>query len=59
MLICKICGYKQYDTETITVFQKRFPQEESHDIPYYCGACLDNASDTDYEQMIEEMEERK
>lgn len=41
-LICKECGYKQYDEETIHGYKKKFPYEEEHDIPYVCGACQDS-----------------
>lgn len=41
-LVCKECGYKQYDEETIKAYQNMFPNTEEHDIPYLCGACLDN-----------------
>ena len=41
-LICKMCGYKQYDEETIREYKRRFPSEEEHDIPYLCGACQDS-----------------
>ena len=40
-LTCKRCGYKQYDPGTIAVFRDRYPDTEDHDIPYVCGACLD------------------
>lgn len=55
-LICKVCGYKQTDEETLKVFKQRFPDMEEHDIPYYCGACLDNATDEEYEQMLDDMQ---
>ena len=42
MLVCKICGYKQYDEETIEIVKNKYPDMEEHDIPYYCGACQDN-----------------
>jgi len=41
-LVCKTCGYKQYDLETIKEFRKKYPGTENHDIPYTCGACMDN-----------------
>lgn len=40
-LTCKICGYKQYDPQTVQVYRERFPGIPEHDIPYTCGACLD------------------
>ena len=55
MLVCKKCGYKHSDAETIKFIKRKFPHVEEHDIPYYCGACLDNASDEEYDRMIEEM----
>ena len=54
-LVCKVCGYEQTDEETLKVFKQRFPDMEEHDIPYYCGACLDNATDEEYEQMLDDM----
>ena len=41
-LVCKKCGYKQHDDEAILEFKKQFPDLEEHDIPYCCGACMDN-----------------
>lgn len=41
-LVCKNCGYKQYDDETVEAMKKIFANLEEHDIPYYCGACMDN-----------------
>lgn len=41
-LVCKICGYKQYDEETIKAYKEEYPDMEEHDIPYECGACMDN-----------------
>lgn len=40
-LVCKKCGYKQYDDATISAMQARYPGVEEHDIPYLCGACMD------------------
>lgn len=57
-LVCKKCGYKQYDEDTIIEISKQFPECENHDIPYYCGACLDNASDSEYEEMVDEMNKK-
>jgi hypothetical protein len=54
-LICKKCGYKQYDYDTIEYQKKIFPDLEEYDIPYYCGACMDNASDQEYMEMEQEM----
>jgi hypothetical protein len=54
-LVCKECGYKQYDEETIAETKKVFPDIEEHDIPYYCGACMDNATDEECEEMEKEM----
>ena len=41
-LICKCCGYKQCDDETIEYFKVKYPDMKEHDIPYICGACQDN-----------------
>ena len=41
-LVCKICGYKQRDEETVEHFKKIYPNVPEHDIPYICGACQDN-----------------
>lgn len=49
-LVCKVCGYKQYDNETIQEFKKIYPDMEEHDIPYICGACMDS----DLEEKIKE-----
>ena len=59
MLICKKCGHKQSDERTIKYFKKKFRHVEEHDIPYYCGACLDNASDDDYDAMCAEMDNQE
>lgn len=44
-LVCKRCGYKQYDDATAAELKKIFPNLEEHDIPYYCGACMDEDDD--------------
>ena len=54
-LVCKKCGYKQYDEETISEMKKIFPELEEHDIPYYCGACVDAAISYEYLDMMHEM----
>ena len=54
-LVCKKCGYKQYDEVTIEYQKKIFPDIEEHDIPYYCGACMDNAISDEYLIMMQEM----
>lgn len=54
-LICKICGYKQSDDDTVEYFKEKFPGMEEHDIPYYCGACLNNMSDEEYDAAKDEM----
>ena len=54
-LVCKNCGYKQYDEETIAVMKARFSDLEEHDIPYYCGACMEEASELEYIEMEQEM----
>lgn len=55
-LVCKKCGYKQHDEETIKYYSDIHLDNDIHDIPYYCGACLDNADEEEYEEMITEME---
>lgn len=59
MLICKKCGHKQSDEQTIKYFKKKFRFVEEYDIPYYCGACLDNASDEEYDQMCAAMDNQE
>ena len=54
-LVCKKCGYKQTDEDTVCELTKRFPELEEHDIPYYCGACMDKASEQEYIDMEQEM----
>jgi hypothetical protein len=54
-LVCKECGYKQYDEETIVELKKIHPDLEEHDIPYYCGTCMESASDERYIEMDQEM----
>lgn len=54
-LVCKKCGYKQNDMKTIKILFKKFPQLEEHDIPYYCGACMDEASEQEYSYMEQKM----
>ena len=54
-LVCKKCGYKQYDDDTITIFKEMFPEKDEHDIVYYCGACIDNATEKEYDIMQFEM----
>lgn len=56
MLVCKKCGYKQSDENYIRYMKKKFRHTEEHDIPYYCGACLDNASDEEYCDMCNAMD---
>lgn len=55
-LICKNCGYKQLDEDTIKEMKQRFPGIPEHDIPYYCGACQDTADEETYDDMVYEME---
>ena len=59
MLICKKCGHKLSDEQTIKYFKKKFRFVEEHDIPYYCGACLDNASDEEYDEMCAAMDNQE
>jgi len=40
-LVCKMCGYKQYDEGTIQAFRRKYPGMDVFDMPYYCGACMD------------------
>ncbi len=54
-LVCKCCGYEQSDAQSIKYIKRRHPHVEEHDIPYYCGACLDNASEEEYDAMLLEM----
>lgn len=54
-LVCKKCGYKQCDQQTIDSLKERFPNIEEHDIPYYCGACQDTASEDELIFMEQEM----
>lgn len=54
-LVCKICGYKQNDTETLSTLLVRFPGLEEHDIPCYCGACMDKANEQERVNMEQEM----
>ena len=59
MLVCKKCGYKQTDEEVVKHLRKKHLHVEDHDIPYYCGACLDTASDEEYNEMIASMNNPK
>ena len=54
-LNCKKCGYKQYDPDTIATYRKCYPDMECHDIPYLCGACVDQEQNKDdiYDEMCE------
>lgn len=54
-LVCKKCGYKQTDEEIILELSKRFPKLEEHDIPYYCGACMDEAGEQEHIDMEQKM----
>ena len=54
-VICKKCGYHQEDPENIKFLKKRWPHTEEHDIYYFCGACLDEATDEEYDNMIKLM----
>ena len=53
-LVCKKCGYKQSDAQTVDSLKKQFPNMPEHDIPYYCGACIDEASNAEYVMMWNE-----
>ena len=56
MLICKKCGFHQEDEMTIKYMKRKWPHTEEHDIYYFCGACLDNATDEEYENMMKLMD---
>lgn len=55
-LVCKKCGYKQYDDETIESYKKDYPNMEIHDIPYICGAC-ENMNNTTRKILVADPEE--
>ena len=40
-LVCKRCGYKQYDVYTVLCYKTKHPGIPAHDIPYVCGACME------------------
>ena len=46
-LVCKCCGYKQYDVGTVLQYKVKYPGMAAHDIPYKCGACMDNEEISD------------
>lgn len=54
-LVCKRCGHKQSDEDTINTLRSRFPSMETHDIPYYCGACMGCANDDERAEMEQKM----
>jgi hypothetical protein len=58
-LVCKKCGYKQYDEETIKAYKEVSPTMEEHDIPYICGACgeqhLEEAIKKNIEKVLRQM----
>ena len=56
-LVCKKCGYKESYEPTVKAFKNRFKGKglSTHDIPYFCGACQDNASDSEYYFMEAQM----
>ena len=56
MLVCKKCGCHQTDEMTIKFMKRKWPHVEEHDINYFCGACLDNATDEEYDNMIKLMD---
>ena len=56
MLISKKCGCHQEDEMTIKFMKRKWPHTEEHDIYYFCGACLDNATDEEYENMMKLMD---
>ena len=57
MLVCKLCGYKQYDEETIAAMKRKYPDMEEHDMPYYCGACMDNDDNLLEDLLMEQREQ--
>ena len=54
-LVCKKCGYKQYHDDTVQALRSQYPGVEERDIPYYCGACQDNATEEEWQRMYQEM----
>ena len=59
-LICNGCLYIQNDLTTVISMRRRFPDKDLiSQIPYYCGACQDNASDKEYDRMQAEMRQDK
>lgn len=59
-LICNGCLYMQYDLTTIISMRRIFPDKKIiQEIPYYCGACQDAASDEEYERMQTAMRQGK
>lgn len=52
-LVCKKCGYKQYNEETIKIYKNTYPSIAEHDIPYVCGACQDQEDkEMNYQEQI-------
>ena len=50
-LICKECGSKQYDKETIAYYRRKYAViARVSDIPYVCKECLDKESENDEEK---------
>lgn len=59
-LICNGCLYMQHDLTTIISMRRIFPDKKLiQEIPYYCGACQDAASDEEYERMQTAMRQGK
>lgn len=59
-LICNGCLYMQGDLTTVISMRRRFPDKKLiTEIPYYCGACQDTASDEEYNMMQAKMRQGK
>ena len=55
-LLCNKCLYKQSDLTTVVSMRRRFPDKKLiTEIPYYCGACQDTATDEEYKCMQAKM----
>ena len=51
-LVCKKCGFKQSEESVVEFFRKTFEGLEEEDVPYFCGACMENASQSEYAAMM-------
>lgn len=55
-LLCNKCLYMQRDLTTIISLRRRFPELKLiSEIPYYCGACQDTATDEEFDEMQAKM----